>query len=108
DGRDHRLGTVLGCAQYAVEVRGSEGLRRAEFTDIGAAGEALTRGDEEDGPHGRIVLGARQRVHDRTAQLVAEAVDRRIIQAQDGNCAADFEVHVTHTPTRIPDDLLIP
>jgi hypothetical protein len=38
---------------------------------------------------------------------VAEAVDRRIIQAQDGNCAADFEVHVTHTPTRIPDEPLI-
>jgi hypothetical protein len=39
---------------------------------------------------------------------VAEAVDRRIIQAQDGNCAADFEVHVTHTPTHSPHELLIP
>jgi hypothetical protein len=96
DGRDDGLGALLDRTQYPMEVRGGECLRRAEFTDIGAAGEALAGADEEHGLYGRIVLGTRQCCDDRTAQLVPKAVDRRIIQAQHGDCAADFEVHVTH------------
>jgi hypothetical protein len=76
------------------------GLRGPELADVGAARKTLAGTDQHDSPDRRIRLGARDRLDDRAPHLEAKAVDRRIIQAQDGNCAADLEVHVTHTPTR--------
>ena len=87
DRRDQRL---LHRVLEIVDV-GQVGLRArfAELADVGAAGEGLLRADQHHRLGLRVAFGALQALQDPGAQRVAEAVDRRIVQRDDGDAVAD-------------------
>src|SRR5438094_380240 len=56
---------------------------------FGAAREGLLRADQHHRLGLRVAFGALQALQDPGAQRVAEAVDRRIVQRDDGDAVAD-------------------
>jgi hypothetical protein len=79
DGGDDRLGGRLDDADHGVEVRFGQRLGRIELADIGAAGEGLGAADQHDGLYGRVGHRFVEAGDEAAAQLVAEAVDRRVV-----------------------------
>jgi hypothetical protein len=63
--------------------------RRGELADVGAPGKGLCRSDEDGRLDRGIGLGLFQVLQDRRAQGVAEAVDGRVIESNDGDAVAD-------------------
>src|SRR5207244_13313241 len=59
--------------------------RRSSDLDVRAAREAAPRADQDHCLDRRIRLGAIELLEDAFSQLVAEAVDRRVIERDDGN-----------------------
>ena len=87
DRRDQRL---LHCILVVIDVRQIGLLARfAELADVGAAREGLAGTDQHDRLRLRIGLGALEALQDARAQRIAEAIDRWIIQRDDGNAVAD-------------------
>ena len=87
------------------QVRLRVGLRRAEFADVGAAGEALAGADHDHRAHRRVGLGARERADDQPARssrprLLTGGLSRR----RTRDPVPDLELQLAHTPTRIPGD----
>ena len=86
DRGDERLRHLV----LAVVDVGQVGLdaRAVELLDVGAAGERLRRADEDHCLDRGILVGFLEVLHDRRAQRVGEAVDRRVVHADDGDAVA--------------------
>ena len=62
----------------------------AELADVGAAGESLARADDDDGADTGVSLGTADAGQQLAPQVKTEAVDGRIVQAQDGDRVRDL------------------
>jgi hypothetical protein len=96
DRSDHRLGRVFERSDQRRQPRLAQGIRRAEFLDIGATRErALAAGDDD-----RLHLGlgqcAIQRLHQALAQCGAQSVDRRMVQADQRGRTVHFVQRAAH------------
>ena len=91
DGGDHRLGRRLDLVQDRGQGGRVRGRRRAELADIGSAAEHPIRTGEDDGLH--LVVGQRlgHPLAEGGAHGPAQAVDRRIVQTEEGNIVVAFE-----------------
>ena len=94
----HRLGAGFQRQDHAQQVRLGDRLRRAELADVRAAGERLAGAGDDDGLDGIVGQRLGQAVGDAEARVVAEAVDRRVVQRDHRDIAADF-VGGTHAGT---------
>ncbi len=79
----HRILEIVDVGQVGLLAR------FAELADVGAAGECLLRADQHHRPDLRVGCGALQALQDGGAQRVAQAVDRWIVERDDGNAVAD-------------------
>ena len=96
DRRDHGFAAVF----YDAQNRGQDGVGRrlggAEFTDIGSAGKTGRRADQQQRAYGGIRVRARHLGNQGHAQLVAETVDRRMIECKNGHAVRDRETDYSH------------
>ena len=95
DRRDHRLGARLDDADQRAQRRLGRRLRRVELADVGAAGERLAGADDHD--RASTCGSALARSSPATiaaAHGVPQAVDRRIVERDDGDAAVRFVVGV--------------
>ena len=87
DGGDQRLGhlvlQVVDFRQIGLETR------RIELADVRAAGKRLRRADDHRGLHRGVAIGFLQAFHEAGAHGVAEAVDRGIVERDDGYAVAN-------------------
>jgi hypothetical protein len=89
-GGDDRLGGCFEREDHAQKVGLLDRLGRAELLDVGAARERPARAGDHDRLHRRVVACLRQAIGNADAGGVAEAVDRRIRQGDDGDIAKHF------------------
>jgi hypothetical protein len=90
DGRHHRLRTALDEAEHLVE---SRLLRRlTELRDVGTGDEGPPRTDDDDRADVGVGAGSREAVAQPQTDPVAERVDRRITDRQNGDVAAPVEI----------------
>ncbi|MNF70883.1 hypothetical protein D3C84_528130 [compost metagenome] len=92
DGRDQRLVQHGQAQQQVGQVRRGEGGVAAEFADVGTGAEQPVFAMEDDGLHLGVSGGAFAGVEDGSAQRLAEGVDRRAGQTDQGQ--AVFETVV--------------
>ena len=90
DRRDHRLGAILDPVQHSMQ----PGLARrlAELGDVGAGDEGPAGAMDHDRPDRRIGLRRRDAVRQALAHALAQRVDRRVVDDQDGDRAGCFEI----------------
>ena len=81
DGGDDRLRRGLHGLDDGVQRGLGRHLGRPELADVGAAGEALSGADEHDRHDAGIGGGAVEALDEPAPQLVAEAVDGRVVRA---------------------------
>ena len=69
-------------------------LGRAELADVGAAGERLAGAGDDDGrrPPASALRAVEARRRCRARVVVAEAVDRRVVQRDDGHAVRSYQV----------------
>ncbi|MCY1277914.1 hypothetical protein D9M70_266260 [compost metagenome] len=84
DGGKQRLVDSRQIVQQLRQGRCLPGERRAEFTDIGAGAERQWLAVEDDGANRRIAGGLLAGAGQGLAQFVAEGIDRRMAQADQG------------------------
>jgi hypothetical protein len=85
DGRDHRLGAGLDPFEHGAQDGLLQLARRAELGDIGAGREGLVAAGKYDAAHGGIGLRGVELLHEARTQRVAQAVDGRLVQRDDGD-----------------------
>jgi len=93
---DHRFWAGLDLRDELGQGRGGQARRRAEFSDVGAAGPEAARTREHDGAHGTVGLSALERRGDPRAHGVGQSVDGRVGEGDDGGGALDAEGDLNH------------
>jgi hypothetical protein len=90
DGRHHGLTTSFNPCQYSTQNRLLQLTRRAELGDICTGGKCLFVASQHDAVHVRVGLRLLELQHDALTQRMTQAVDRRIVECDDGNAVADI------------------
>ena len=90
DGSNDRLSGFFQQQDDAIEVGLHHGLGRAEFTDVGAAGEGFARARDDDGLDSRICQCLSHTVGNADPGGVPQAVDRRVVERDKGDIALNL------------------
>ena len=86
-GGNHGLGRALQLFDHRAQVGFGGGCGRIELANIGAARKGLAVSGQDNSFDAAFRIGADDTVHDAGAQLVPEAIDRRVIHGDDGDIA---------------------
>ena len=85
NGRDHRLAGSLDLVEYRGQGSRAGRRRRVELADVRAAAEHASRAGDHDGRHAFVGQRFHDAVAERRAHREAQAVDRRVVESQQGN-----------------------
>src|ERR1700686_2067525 len=96
DGCNHGLGAVFDHADQSEQIRLRAGLWRAEFANVGPAGENGTPTKQQNGLDWGVRVGAFDCFGYALAQFKTQTVDGRIIELEDRDSAFYFEASLTH------------
>ncbi len=90
DGGHDRLGAGLQRFDDRVQTRCGKRRRGAELTDVGPTAEDLAAADDDHGLHAGIGLRLLQSLRNASAGALAQSVDRRVAQGDDGHAVCDL------------------
>jgi hypothetical protein len=96
DRRDHRLGRILERGDQRRQPRLARRVRGAELLDVGPAREGTFAAGDDDRLDTGIGLRTVERLHQPLSQRSAEAVDRRVVQADQRVRAANLVLGAAH------------
>src|SRR6185437_2224992 len=102
ESRHDRQGAHLQLLDEAPEHRRGEHRRGAELADVGATGKAAGIADDDHRLHGGIALGRLEPLRDLLPQCVAETVDRRVVEGDDGDRTVHLVSEGTHAMAPLP------
>ena len=90
DSGHDRLGRCLNRRHGDVQVRFGRGLGRPELADVGTATEHFAGTRDDHGQHRRIGLRFLDAIDDAGAGALAQPIDGRIFQRDDGDAVGDL------------------